>query len=308
VQVLGEGSDADAGGTRDSLHWELSRDLFPHKSPTAYLPGFLPQNGYAVASYGHWIIDCGHNDYHSELHPPTFLAMGRVENGATVSEAFYVPYYETQLFTPNPALVNEFDNPGRFTDPDTRTFPGYLFHQLLAVAHVGDPRTTIFLNRLEAHHMLTANTRSPVSWYVCAPGPQPEEASLSVSYRFTTRPGVTITAAQDPSIGCVRFKAIIGPSYTPLIPTRKDCANPWEELDAQAQAALGTPNLSIKDLIAEKVPESFREAVLRDPVVDCYDPLVVDAPGGPGGGQVFTSAAQPYPFYGEATVAWKSGP
>jgi hypothetical protein len=305
VQVLGEGTDSDAGGDiRESLHWELSRDLFPHKNPSAYLDGFLPQNGYAVASYGHWIIDCGHNDYHSELHPPTFLAMGRVDNGTTISEAFYVPYYETQLFTPNPSLVNDFDNPGRFADPNTRTFPDYLYHQLLAVGHVGDPATTTFLDRLEAHHMLDANRASPVTWYVCAEGPRPGAATLAVDYRFTARPGVTIASAPDSNTGCVKFTATIGPSYTPLVPTRKDCASPWEELNQQAQAALGDPNLDIRGFIAESVPESFRDAVLRDPVVDCYDPLIVDDPGGPGGDKVFTSADQPFPFYGEATVSW----
>jgi hypothetical protein len=201
--------------------------------------------------------------------------------------------------------VNEFDNPGRFADPNTRTFPSYLYHQLLAIGHIGDPGTTIFLDRLEAHHMLAANTQSPVSWFVCAPGPKPSGANdIDVSYRVTTRPGVSITAAPDSSLGCVEFIATIGSSYTPLVPTRKDCASPWEELDQQAQAALGAPNLSIKDLIAEKVPASFRDAVLRDPVVDCYDPPVVDAPGGPSGAKVFTSADQPYPFYGQAQVRW----
>jgi hypothetical protein len=308
VQTLGVGTDPDAGEARDALHWELSLDLFPHKTPSAYLDGFLPQNGYSVASYGHWIIDCGHNDYHSELHPPTFLAIGRVEDGTTISEAFYVPYYETQLFTPNPSLVTDFDNPRRFTDPNTRTFPGYLYRQLLAVGHIGDPATTIFLDRLEAHHMLEANRASPVTWYVCAEGPKPANAQgLTVSSHFTARPGVTIASAPDSSTGCVGFTATIGPSYTPLVPTRKDCVSPWEELNQQAQAALGNPNLDIRGLIAGKVPASFRDAVLRDPVVDCYDPLVVDAPGGPSGAKVFTSADQPYPFYGEARVSWKTG-
>jgi hypothetical protein len=233
--------------------------------------------------------------------------MGRVENGVTVSDAFYVPYYETQLFTPNASLVNDFDNPARFTDPDTRTFPSYLYHQLLAVGHIGDPATTIFLDQLEAHIMLAANTQSPVSWYVCAQGPKPDGATLSVSQHFTVRPGVSIAAAPDESAGCVRFTATIGPSFAPLVPTRKDCPSPWEELNQQAQAALGNPNLDIREFIVNAVPASFRDAVLRDPIVDCYDPLVVDPPGGPGNEQVFTSAGQPYPFYGEATVGWTTG-
>jgi len=308
VQVLGPGIDGDEGGAGDSLHWELSRGLFPHQTRSAYLDGFLPQNGYAVASYGRWIIDCGHNDYHSELHPPTFLAMGRVdkESGATISNAFYVPYDETQLFTPNASLANDFANPERFSDPDSRTFPSYLYHQLLAVEHIGNPRTTLFLHRLEAHHILDANRQSPVTWYVCAQGPKPANAKgLSISLDFTARPGMTISSESDPSTGCVRLTARIGPSYTPMVPTRKDCVTPWEELNRQAQAALGDPNLDIRDLVAGEVSASFRDAVLRDPLVDCYVPLIVPAPGNPNGDPgVFTSADQPYPFYGEATVGW----
>jgi hypothetical protein len=310
VQVLGRGTDSDAGHAGDALHWELSRDLFPHVTPSAYLDGFLPQKGYAVASYGHWIIDCGHNDYHSELHPPTFLALGWVdtESGATLSTAFYIPYYETQLFTPNPSLVNDFGNPGRFSAPDTQTFPSYLYHQLLAVGHLGDPATTTFLDRLEAHQMLDANRHSPVTWYVCAQGPRPAKASgLSISMAFTVRPGVTLASESDASTGCVRLTATIGPSYTALVPTRKDCSSPWGDVNQQAQAALGNPNIDFRNLIADKVPASYRDAVLRDPVVDCYDPLVVPPPGDPNGHPgVVTSADQPYPFYGEASVAWRT--
>ena len=80
---------------------------------------------------------------------------------------------------------------------------------------------------------------------------------------------------------------------------------PWEELNQQAQAALGDPNLDIRGLVAARVQPTYRDAVLRDPVVDCYEPLIVPAPGNPNGDQgVFTSAAQPFPFYGTATVGW----
>ena len=37
--------------------------------------GFIPHEGDRIAS-GRWIIDCGHDDFHAELHPITFMAFG----------------------------------------------------------------------------------------------------------------------------------------------------------------------------------------------------------------------------------------
>ena len=102
--------------------------------------------------------------------------------------------------------------------------------------------------------------------------------------------------------------AVIGMDYLPLTPARKDCVDPWSELNAQLQAALGNPNLDVKQLIEKQVPASFIPAVERDPIVDCYDPLQVAPPqlGQAGTHRIVTSATQPFPFYGEVRVAWGS--
>lgn len=300
------GSDAD-GPPKGLLHWELSKKLFPHNDKGFYLPGYVPALGDRIATYGRWIVDCGHDDFHTEIHPPTFLAVGHAEGSKTVSHAFYNPYFETQLFTPDPALSAELGNDARFTDPETRPFPFYLTHQLLSLAHVGEPPPGGFIDHLEAHHLLEANRASPITWYVCAPGPRPSGAKLSVSYHFTKRSGVAVTAVPNEDTGCIAFTGTIGPKYTPLNPDRRDCPDPWAELNQQAGAALGDPNLDIEKVIEDKVPPSVAPAVKRDPSVDCYDALVAPLPGGPDqSAKVFTSDDQPYPFYGEASVSWQS--
>jgi len=307
AQRLGEaGGDAD-GPPEGLLHWELSRDLFPHNEQGFYLPGYVPGQGDRIATHGRWIVDCGHNDFHTELHPPTFLAVGHPQGSATMSHAFYNPYFETQLFTPDPALSADLGNHARLSDPNTRPFPFYIYQQLLSLAHVGEAPPGGFIDHLEAHHLLEANRASPITWHVCAPEPKPSGAKLSVSYHFTARSGVTLTATPDQDTGCVAFTGTIGPKYTPLNPERQDCADPWSELNQQAGAALGDPSLDIEKVIEEKVPPSFAPAVKRDPSVDCYQPLVVSLPGGPNQqAKVFTSDDQPYPFYGEASVSWQS--
>jgi hypothetical protein len=309
AQRVGESAEGDADGPpRGLLHWELSKKLFPHDDHGFYLPGYVPALGDRIATYGRWIVDCGHDDYHTEIHPPTFLAVAHPDPDGvwTVSHAFYNPYYETQLYTPDAALSADLGNARRFTDPDTRPFAFYLTHQLLSLAHVGDPPPGGFIDHLEAHHLLQANRASPITWYVCAPSPKPSNAGgVAVNYHFTVRTGVTVTATRNPETGCVAFTVTIGPNYTPLNPERHDCVDPWSELNQQAGAALGDPTLDIEKVIEEKVPPSFAPAVKRDPSVDCYDELTVPLPGGPDQrANVFTSDEQPYPFYGEASVSW----
>jgi hypothetical protein len=192
-------------------------------------------------------------------------------------------------------------------DPATVPLPRYLFNQLLRMVGVGDPGPLGHLERLESHHVLEANRQSPVTWYACAPGRRPRGASLSASYRFTTRPGVSVAVVKNEDTGCVSFKATIGKSYQPIHPTRKDCELDWDLLTEQTQEALQNPSVNIRELIAEKVPESARKKVLRNPVIDCYDPLVVPEPGRPDGAPgAFVSAAQPFPFYGTVEVSWRS--
>jgi len=306
VQVAGTGSAGDETPPTGTLHWELSRGLAPHQTDTTIHPGFVPQAGDRVITWGRWIVDCQHADYHTEIHPPVFVSFAREQGSTAQSNAFYVPYWETQLYTPDASRVADFDDAQRLVDPTTLPLPQYLFNQLLRIVGVGDPGPLGFLEHLESHHVLEANRHSPVTWYACAPGPRRSGEDLSVSYRFTTRPGVSILATEDEDIGCVRFTATIGRSYQPLEPTRKDCELSWELLAEQTREALQNPMVNIRDLISEKVPESARAKVLRDPVIDCYDPFVVpDTAPTEGEQRIVMSANQPFPFYGTVEVRWR---
>ena len=41
-----------------------------------------PRHGDRVATYGRWIVDAGHPEFHTEIHPPLLLAYARSENAA----------------------------------------------------------------------------------------------------------------------------------------------------------------------------------------------------------------------------------
>src|SRR5207237_911043 len=53
---------------------------------------YIPHEGERIAIRGRWIIDCGHNDFHAELHPITFMAFGHAEGSKTVAHVLANPY------------------------------------------------------------------------------------------------------------------------------------------------------------------------------------------------------------------------
>jgi hypothetical protein len=303
AQRVGAGAaDPDVGSASSSLHWEIERRLIPHQSTgdTDFLDGFLPLDGDRIATYGRWIVDCGHNDFHTEIHPPTFVAFGHANGGTTVAHAWYTPYRFLQLLTPSPFLAADVTNTDRLKDPTTQTLPRFLVAELLRIVKGEDPQ-------IVTHQMLGANTTSPVDWWVCAPGPKPDGATLKIQSAITVRPGVSVVGRVFEDIGCVHYTMTIGSDYRPMAPVQKSCEIAWDSINQQAQAALGTTDLDIKQLIASKVPASSAAAVERDPMLDCYDPLVVPAPGEPGKARsIATNASQPYPMYGEFKVSWST--
>ncbi len=71
--------------------------------------GLIPQGyrdravqGDRVVMFGRWITDCGHPDFHSEVHPPLLTAFGRVtgskEQPVTSTEVISRPYLVGQTF------------------------------------------------------------------------------------------------------------------------------------------------------------------------------------------------------------------
>jgi hypothetical protein len=279
------------------LHTELEKGVIPHLDQTTYLPGFLPVEGDQVALFGRWIVDCGHNDFHTEMHPPSLVSVAEMQAGSTVMHSFYYPYQVTELYNPDSTEVADLTNTARYADPKTRTLPAYFVDELIRIIN-GEH------DRIQAHILMKAPPVEPQTWYACAPAPRPAGAKLATSYQFTVRPGIDVQVTPDDDLGCTRFDLKVGPGYQPLNPTRFDCSIPWTQLTPQLQQALGNDEIDILSLIKSKVGADLATQVERDPVFDCYDPLVVSAPGPASGSGVVTNADQPYPFYGQASVSW----
>ncbi len=300
AQVAGTGV---AGNRPGALHTEIAEGLIPHADDGSYLPGFTPNEGDRVIAYGPWVVDCGHDDFHTEIHPPSVFAFAHQDGSSTVSNVFSNPYVVTQLFNPDPSKAADLADRSRFTDPNTLPLPSYAVRVLAGFAGIG-PEEYQHFNRLESHTLIDSNTLwDGATWYVCAPGQKPDGGSLSVTSSFTTRSGVEVKVTPRDNIGCAQITASVGSKYAAAPLTRKDCVIPWDILNQQAAAALMMPGLNIQKAIDALVPKSILPKVNRDIVVDCYDPLVAPPLAGSG---TKVDDGQAFPFYGQVKVAWKS--
>jgi hypothetical protein len=82
----------------DVVGLETDRNLVP--------PPYRPLQGDRVCVWGRWIVDTGHDDFHTEIHPPLLLVAGRpyAMPGATVQDATQTtivgrPYLVSQKFS-----------------------------------------------------------------------------------------------------------------------------------------------------------------------------------------------------------------
>ena len=293
-----------------TLHWEIAQGQAPHAGPASFdlLPGFLPQEGDRVATIGRWIIDCGHPDFHTEIHPPTFVAFAHAQGSSTVAHLFYNPYWITQLYNPDPSLVGDFSNQARLTDPHTKPFPAYMLDEVKRLGHQGPQPPPCCTDHLGTHVLIGANTFAPVSWVVCAPGPKPAGGTLSVVSDLTQRSGVRVTTTEYADQGCVSFRATIGSGFSPApLPSPPTCTVAWSTLSEEAaKATPGGKSVDIEKTLEGLVPAAYRANAKKPPSYDCYPALQAPPPGGGATGKsaTVTDDQQAFPFYGTVTVSW----
>jgi hypothetical protein len=308
---------AVAGG---NLHVELSEGQFPHESEPAgpgtgqlweamaeraragIDPRFVPDQGARVLVMGNWVVDCGHQNFQTELHPITFLATARVSAGKTLVDAFYNPYRETQRYHPDPAKALAFDDPSRFQDPGAGSFPALLITTLARLQDQG-PAPYQSLDHVEFWAMLELNRTSPVAWRVCAP-PGSTGARLEVTYHWIARPGVQVEVTPNEPSSCALVSITLG--TTPAAaPTPRVCVVPWDSLNEAAREEAGIPNLDLAAKLGAFLAPQFRSRLDSSPIQNCYDPLTGSAlEAEPGGMRVDVSEGSLIPFYGTIAV-WR---
>jgi hypothetical protein len=300
------------------LHVELAEGQFPHEerppgpasgqeweemsrqSREGIFTRFVPDAGARVLVMGNWIVDCGHTNFQTELHPITFMANARVDGAKTIVDAFYNPYRETQRYHPDPAKALAFDDPSRFTDPTAGPFPAELIISLLRLQDLG-PEPYPSIDHLESWAMLEPNRSAPVTWRVCAPAGS-TGTRLEVKYHWTTRPGVEIEVMPDEGSSCAVVRTTLGTATTGL-PTPRVCVAPWDFLNEVAAEEAGIPDLDLQAQLAGFLAPDFKTRLDPDPILNCYDPL--DGPGlesEPTGQRIEVREDLLLPFYGTISV------
>ena len=307
-------ADGTEAGAPETQHVELEEGLVPHRADRAagpltgqpwyemsaanrgnLLDGFVPQPGDRVALMGHWIIDCGHTDYETEIHPVTFLAVARTEGDATVARVFFNPYHVTQVYSPDPAVPGRVEDRSRFADPAVKTFPSYLVDDVVRLLQQTK-------DHLGGGVLLDAEHESPPPWRVCAPlGTSGHR--LRVEGHCALRRGVNLTFARDRRAGCITVTTTLGLDYVAQDPPLRVCTLPWDWLNEQAAGEAGVPGLDIRARIESFLPSSVWPLVDNTPDATCADGLVGWLPRSLR--RRVTDPTRVFPLIGTLSVAWR---
>lgn len=291
-------------GAEGLLGVEQDVDLIPE----AYRP--RKGMGDRVAVFGRWIIDCGHDNWHSEIHPPLLTAVARPDIAKQLTHVDIIA---------NPYLVDqEFSNGGVLDQ---------LAHDL---ALVNSPLPWIpFTDRVSAQaSFLPSSANLPsrpnmevFSFVVRPPAPAPtDQHSLHFRMHLTARSGVIVQPfwIDRETVGVVglfndqlrvfpitgtRNWDVTGDELTTLHPT---LGKAWNAMVSQIGGGLG-------DIIKAAVLSQGIRAILYDKPTP---PDISNAPVTQGftatnpWGQnpVTVNNNQPYPLIGWMEVQWRLPP
>jgi hypothetical protein len=187
---------------------------------------YIPKVGERIAARGRWIVDCGHNDFHAEIHPLTFAAFGHQDGTKTIVHVISNPYRMTQLYDGGTRGVN--------SEPKGASFPSGLEFAIKAdveAAVVGRKAPLELLGGLER----TKPSVTPFN--ICPPPGGPEKPKIR--HRFVIREGVSVSVKALESTDCAVAKMTVGKKYTAQQPPFRTCVLPWNLTDAEVAGGLG---------------------------------------------------------------------
>jgi hypothetical protein len=291
---------------------ETDQDLIP--------ADFRASDGDRVCVWGRWIIDTGHDDFHTEIHPPLLMVTGRLGTepvdpsnpgagsvDATVTQVISRPYLVSQEFGDGALyrhLVNEAGKIESLQSTQVEAHPRIMsIPGLVSMPFAGA-------------HLLLYTVRPP------SPRQSPQD-TLMIAFDFTIRTGVAVEVrpgpATDPDSVLVAIEFVDG-TYQP--PTRLPQKNDWtikldelERLNPDAGSVYRDVIFaSILNPINPLAPVFLGQGILTDR----YDPpritrplhhnsyvlavseLPANTPVDPD-----DSDDQPFPIHGSLRLYWK---
>jgi hypothetical protein len=203
---------------------------------------YIPHEGDRIAMRGRWIIDCGHNDFHAELHPITFMAFGHAVEKKTVVHVISNPYRVTELYGFGTGEVNS-------SSPKGTPFPQALEETITSVTEksiAGIPAAITLQTGIER----TQPSTTP--WTVCPPAGT--SGKVRIRRAFVTREGVTVSAKALKGTSCASVSARVGNpkgqfgDYTALQPPSRSCGLPYPLVNAEVAGGLGITGLRVNEI------------------------------------------------------------
>jgi hypothetical protein len=188
--------------------------------------------GDRVAVFGRWIVDTGHPDCHTEIHPPLLLASAcvyRAPSGAEFTRALITsrPYLVGQLFAKGTSTEDIYND----DSADDGHFLGHLINE---VAKAEIPVPIFGSLQVEAHPKIKQFPFKGVHLFemiVSAPPPatispvrqQLANQRLVVSFHFTHRAGCSVQVVPNDANSIKVLFVMNDTGYTPpALPTRND--------------------------------------------------------------------------------------
>jgi hypothetical protein len=291
---------------------ETDQDLVPQAFRDLITPGSR------IATFGRWIVDCGHDDFHTEIHAPLLMAVAKPApppagvRGASQMTSLHLmsrPYTVSQKFSE-----------GNFID-----------HLL---AEVGKVETTILgipmSTRVEAHPTVftTPYDGRPFIKLLVQPPPLPHRGPvgvgqvggiltqhLMVNFHFTHRTGVAVRV-YDAGNGTVGIMIVLGDLNPAKLPPKHDLTVQWSQLGSEYSYVIDA--LQIADILTLDIAPAI--ILNRGILTDRYDPPSASSlldnqnVAGPVAiDQLALSAGlseddgQPFPIYGWLNTWWQEG-
>jgi hypothetical protein len=224
----------------DLLPQEQTKPLTPTLNLRAHEGlevAYIPHEGERIAVRGRWIIDCGHGDFHAELHPITFMAFGHQVGPKTVVHVLSNPYRVTELYGFGTREVNS-------STPKGAPFPQALEETVTSVTEksIGGVSAAIALPT-----GIERTQPSTTPWIVCPPAGM--SGKQRIQHDFVTREGVLVSVKALKGTNCATASMRVGGpkgefgEYTALQPPSRSCGLPWPLVSAEVSGGLGISGL-----------------------------------------------------------------
>lgn len=269
----------------------------------------LIKKGTRIAAFGRWIVDCGHNDFHTEIHPPLLMAAATpapppsAASGASEMTSVHImsrPYAVSQRFAEGNFIDHLLVEVGKV---EATSFGIPLSTQVEA-------HPTVFTTPYDGRPFIKLLVQPPPRKQI-GPGIRPQ--LLMVSYHFTHRAGVAVQVF-DAGNGTVGIIIVLGDLNPASLPPKHDWTIQWDQLGADYAFVIALLNL-VDISTLDPITAFFLD---RGILTDKYDapsassPLDnqnIAAPVDIGQLQpkvgLSEDDTQPFPIYGWLNVWWQ---